>query len=90
MLCNNVYSCIVLCPQETHRDSEFYLFESQQYGESDLLFKDATRCLVHTGHMNYRTILGKDFISHLENIFNCTYSGETEYTYESISLTILL
>uniref|UniRef100_A0A671QRX7 Serotransferrin n=1 Tax=Sinocyclocheilus anshuiensis TaxID=1608454 RepID=A0A671QRX7_9TELE len=56
-------------------DSGFHLFESQQYGESDLLFKDATRCLVHTSHMDYRTILGEEFYSQAESIFNCTHSN---------------
>lgn len=53
--------------------TEFKLFESQQFGESDLLFKDATRCLVHTSHMDYRSILG-EFFSHAEAVFNCTQS----------------
>ncbi|KTG07020.1 hypothetical protein cypCar_00007029, partial [Cyprinus carpio] len=56
-------------------DSGFHLFESQQYGESDLLFKDATKCLVHTSHMDYRTILGEEFYSQTESIFNCTHSN---------------
>lgn len=56
--------------------AEFSLFESQQYGESDLLFKDATQCLVHTSHMDYRSILG-DFYSHAEAVFNCTRSGRS-------------
>lgn len=81
MSCNNVYFCIVIYPQKTHPDSEFHLFESHQYGERDLLFKDATRCLVHTSHMDYRTILGEDFFSQVESIFNCTHSGETEHTH---------
>lgn len=67
----------------TRPNSEFHLFESQQYGESDLLFKDATQCLVHTSHKNYRTILGEEFYSHAESIFDCTHSGETTSTYNS-------
>uniref|UniRef100_A0A672P5P2 Transferrin-like domain-containing protein n=1 Tax=Sinocyclocheilus grahami TaxID=75366 RepID=A0A672P5P2_SINGR len=59
-------------------DSGFHLFESPQYGESDLLFKDATRCLVHTSHMDYRTILGEEFYSQAESIFNCTHSSENK------------
>lgn len=73
-----VYFFIVICSQVIRPDSEFRLFESQQYGESDLLFKDATRCLVHASHMDYRTILGEDFFSKVEGIFNCTHSGKTE------------
>lgn len=58
-------------------NAEFQLFDSQQYGESDLLFKDATQCLVHTSHMDYRSILGEDFHSRVEAVFNCTHSGTT-------------
>ncbi|GAA6067938.1 saxiphilin-like isoform X1, partial [Tachysurus ichikawai] len=69
---------------KTHPDSEFHLFESQQYGESDLLFKDATRCLVHTNHMDYRTILGEDFFSQVESIFNCTYSDILQFCNQDV------
>lgn len=62
-------------------NSEFELFESQQYGESDLLFKDATRCLVHTSHLDYRSILGDEFYSRAEAVFNCTHSGRTFIKY---------
>lgn len=58
-------------------NAEFKLFESQHYGESDLLFKDATQCLVHTSHMDYRSILGDEFYSRAEAVFNCTHSGKT-------------
>lgn len=81
MVYNSIYFCTLLCPQETLPDSEFHLFESQEYGESDLLFKDATQCLVHTSHMDYRTILGEDFFSKMESIFNCTRSGVNKYTH---------
>lgn len=56
---------------------EFQIFQSQQYGESDLLFKDATKCLIHTSHLDYRTILGEEFYRHADNVFNCTHSGES-------------
>ncbi|KAI2663737.1 Serotransferrin [Labeo rohita] len=59
-------------------DSGFHLFKSQEYGESDLLFKDATTCLVHTSHVDYRTILGEEFYSQAESIFNCTQSSENK------------
>uniref|UniRef100_A0A3B4A6U1 Serotransferrin n=1 Tax=Periophthalmus magnuspinnatus TaxID=409849 RepID=A0A3B4A6U1_9GOBI len=55
-------------------DSEFKLFESHQYAESDLLFKDATKCFVHTSHKDYRSILGEEFYQHAESVFNCTHS----------------
>lgn len=64
--------------------TEFKLFESEQYGESDLLFKDATQCLVHTSHMNYPAILGQDFHSHLESVFNCTHSDILEFCNQDV------
>lgn len=77
-------------------NAEFKLFESQQYGESDLLFKDATQCFVHTSHMDYRSILGEEFYSHAETAFNCTRSGTTVIKYtcfivkQIIKLTLTL
>ncbi|XP_051270223.1 saxiphilin-like [Dicentrarchus labrax] len=65
-------------------NSEFKLFESQQYGESDLLFKDATQCLVHTSHMDYRSILGDEFYSHAETVFNCTHSDILEFCNQDV------
>ncbi|KTF72101.1 hypothetical protein cypCar_00048064 [Cyprinus carpio] len=65
-------------------DSGFHLFESLQYGESDLLFKDATRCLVHTSHMDYRTILGEEFYSQAESIFNCTHSNILQFCNQDV------
>ena len=62
-------------------DAEFQLFESHPYGESDLLFKDSTQCFVHTSHMDYRSILGEEFYSHAESVFNCTHSGTTATKY---------
>uniref|UniRef100_A0A8C6Z3S0 Transferrin-like domain-containing protein n=1 Tax=Nothoprocta perdicaria TaxID=30464 RepID=A0A8C6Z3S0_NOTPE len=49
---------------------------SQKYGESDLLFKDATRYLVHASHMNYKEILGESFFQLAESVFNCTPAGK--------------
>nr|XP_043879694.1 saxiphilin-like [Solea senegalensis] len=60
-------------------DSEFKLFESQQYGQSDLLFKDATQCFVHTSHMDYRSILGEEFYTRADAVFNCTHSDILEF-----------
>lgn len=59
--------------------AEFKLFESEQFGESDLLFKDATQCFVHTSHMDYCSILGEDFCTHVETVFNCTHSDILEF-----------
>ncbi|XP_043924802.1 melanotransferrin-like [Protopterus annectens] len=63
--------------QETlqlHSDSEFQLFQSRRYGESDLLFKDATTCLVPAIHLGYKAILGETFMKMAEVAFNCTNS----------------
>lgn len=86
--CNHFcYSCSFFNLQETlaaNLNTEFKLFESHQYGESDLLFKDATQCLVHTSHMDYRSILGEEFYNQAETVFNCTHSG----TAHSVSLIV--
>ncbi|KAG9354562.1 hypothetical protein JZ751_001275 [Albula glossodonta] len=63
---------------------EFNLFESHQYGESDLLFKDATQCLVHTSHLDYRTILGEEFYRTVEAVFNCTQSDILEFCAQDV------
>ncbi|NWX84212.1 TRFE2 protein, partial [Nothoprocta pentlandii] len=60
----------------TKLGSEFHLFQSQKYGESDLLFKDATRYLVHASHMSYKEILGESFFQLAESVFNCTPAGK--------------
>uniref|UniRef100_A0A8C3SYD7 Transferrin-like domain-containing protein n=1 Tax=Chelydra serpentina TaxID=8475 RepID=A0A8C3SYD7_CHESE len=60
---------------ETNLDSKFHLFHSQKYGESDLLFKDATQYLVHTRHLGYQSILGEPFFQLAESVFNCTHAG---------------
>ncbi|NWT28154.1 TRFE2 protein, partial [Cardinalis cardinalis] len=57
-------------------DSEFQLFQSWKYGESDLLFKDTTQYLVHTSHLSYQEILGESFIQLAESVFNCTPAGK--------------
>ncbi|XP_029989756.1 saxiphilin-like [Sphaeramia orbicularis] len=65
-------------------DADFKLFESHQYGESDLLFKDATQCFVHTSHMDYRSILGEEFYNYLETVFNCTHSDILEFCNQDV------
>ncbi|KFQ18911.1 Serotransferrin-B, partial [Merops nubicus] len=60
------------------QDSEFHLFQSQKYGESDLLFKDTTRYLVHASHMSYQEILGVSFFQLAESVFNCTPAGKVK------------
>ncbi|NXD22913.1 TRFEB protein, partial [Spelaeornis formosus] len=60
-------------------DSEFQLFQSWKYGESDLLFKDATQYLVHTSHLSYQEILGESFIQLAESVFNCTPAGKVKF-----------
>ncbi|XP_028680953.2 saxiphilin-like isoform X1 [Erpetoichthys calabaricus] len=59
---------------EAHPESDFQLFQSHNYGESDLLFKDQTECLVHTGHLSYRSLIGEDFFQLVEAAFKCTES----------------
>ncbi|NWR02548.1 TRFE2 protein, partial [Paradoxornis webbianus] len=59
-------------------DSEFQLFQSWKYGESDLLFKDATQYLVHASHLSYQEILGESFIQLAESVFNCTPAGKVK------------
>ncbi|NXQ53743.1 TRFE2 protein, partial [Anthoscopus minutus] len=57
-------------------DSEFQLFQSWKYGESDLLFKDTTQYLVHASHLSYQEILGESFVQLAESVFNCTPAGK--------------
>ncbi|NXD11191.1 TRFEB protein, partial [Nothocercus nigrocapillus] len=63
----------------TKLGSEFHLFQSQKYGESDLLFKDATRYLVPASHMSYKEILGESFFQMAESVFNCTPAGKVKF-----------
>ncbi|NWH84585.1 TRFE2 protein, partial [Aegithalos caudatus] len=60
-------------------DSEFQLFQSWKYGESDLLFKDTTQYLVHASHLSYQEILGESFIQLAESVFNCTPAGKLKF-----------
>ncbi|KAM6979780.1 saxiphilin-like [Aplochiton taeniatus] len=76
--------------QETlaaNHGTAFKLFQSQLYGESDLLFKDATQCLVHTSHLDYRSILGEEFYRHTESVFNCSPSGILEFCNQDVCST---
>ncbi|NWT14441.1 TRFE2 protein, partial [Vireo altiloquus] len=60
-------------------DSEFQLFQSWKYGESDLLFKDTTRYLVHASHLSYQEILGESFLQLAASVFNCTPAGKVKF-----------
>ncbi|NWY97413.1 TRFE2 protein, partial [Loxia curvirostra] len=60
-------------------DSEFQLFQSWKYGESDLLFKDTTQYLVHASHLSYQEILGESFVQLAESVFNCTPAGKVQF-----------
>ncbi|NXL16116.1 TRFE2 protein, partial [Setophaga kirtlandii] len=60
-------------------DSEFQLFQSWKYGESDLLFKDTTQYLVHASHLSYQEILGESFVQLAESVFNCTPAGKNKF-----------
>ncbi|NWS92254.1 TRFE2 protein, partial [Toxostoma redivivum] len=59
-------------------DSEFQLFQSWKYGESDLLFKDTAQYLVHASHLSYQEILGESFVQLAESVFNCTPAGKVK------------
>ncbi|XP_062272256.1 saxiphilin-like [Scomber scombrus] len=86
VLTTRVYD-FLMKSQETlaaNPNTEFKLFESQQYGESDLLFKDATQCFVHTSHMDHRSILGEEFYNHAETVFNCTHSDILEFCNQDV------
>ncbi|NWZ37295.1 TRFE2 protein, partial [Brachypodius atriceps] len=60
-------------------DSEFQLFQSWKYGESNLLFKDTTQYLVHASHLSYQEILGESFLQLAESVFNCTPAGKVMF-----------
>ncbi|XP_069038145.1 saxiphilin-like [Lepisosteus oculatus] len=86
VLTSRVYD-FLMKSQETlaaHLGSDFQLFESESYGEHDLLFKDQTRCLVHATHLNYRTILGQQFYQLAEAAFNCTQSDVLEFCAQDV------
>ncbi|XP_021268873.1 melanotransferrin-like isoform X1 [Numida meleagris] len=63
----------------TKLDSEFHLFQSEKYGDNDLLFKDATQYLVPATHMSYQEILGEPFFQLAESVFNCTPAGILDF-----------
>ncbi|NXC80779.1 TRFE2 protein, partial [Cercotrichas coryphoeus] len=64
---------------ESKLDSEFQLFQSWKYGESDLLFKDTAQYLVHASHLSYQDILGESFMQLAESVFNCTPAGKVKF-----------
>ncbi|KAK0146454.1 Serotransferrin [Merluccius polli] len=79
VLAARVYDFLMKSQETLLANREFQIFQSQQYGESDLLFKDVTKCLVHTSHLDYRTILGEKFYRHADYVFNCTHSDILEF-----------
>ncbi|XP_062925344.1 saxiphilin-like [Mobula hypostoma] len=64
--------------------SEFQLFQSKKYKESDLLFKDATRSLSQAAHLSYIDILGDAFVSLAESVFSCTHSEILEFCHQDV------
>ncbi|KAK2862053.1 hypothetical protein Q5P01_001586 [Channa striata] len=84
VLTARVYDFLMKSQETLEANAEFKLFESQAYGESDLLFKDATQCFVHTSHMDYRSILGDEFYNHAEAVFNCTHSDILEFCKQDV------
>ncbi|MGH0188993.1 UNVERIFIED_CONTAM: hypothetical protein FKN15_032482 [Acipenser sinensis] len=79
--------CMCMCGSETleaNPDSDFQLFESQKYGESDLLFKDLTECLVHTSHLDHRAILGEEFYQLVEAAFNSTQADILQFCKQDV------
>ncbi|KAJ7999784.1 hypothetical protein DPEC_G00198020 [Dallia pectoralis] len=86
VLTSRVYDFLIKS-QETlasNPDTGFSLFQSHQYGESDLLFKDATHCLTHTSHLNYRHILGEEFYRLAEEVFRCTHADILEFCNQDV------
>uniref|UniRef100_A0A3B3T1Z3 Serotransferrin n=1 Tax=Paramormyrops kingsleyae TaxID=1676925 RepID=A0A3B3T1Z3_9TELE len=81
VLTSRVYDFLMKSQVRCH---EFQLFESQSYGESDLLFKDASRCLVHSTHLDYRAILGEEFYRAAEAVFNCTHSDILDFCQQDV------
>ncbi|KAJ7309911.1 hypothetical protein JRQ81_008005 [Phrynocephalus forsythii] len=65
--------------QEPSASSAFQLFQSQRYGESDLLFRDATRHLILTGHLGFKALLGEPFLRLAESVFGCTPAGILDF-----------
>ncbi|KAM6423239.1 ovotransferrin-like isoform 3-T3 [Liasis olivaceus] len=61
--------------QESSKNGRFQLFQSLRYGESDLLFKDATQRLIFTGQLNFKVILGQSFFQLAQSVFSCTPAG---------------
>nr|XP_016854400.1 PREDICTED: serotransferrin-1 [Anolis carolinensis]XP_016854401.1 PREDICTED: serotransferrin-1 [Anolis carolinensis] len=59
--------------------TSFQLFQSQNYGGSDLLFKDNTKRLLSAINGNFRAIIGEPFFKMAESIFNCTKAGILDF-----------
>ncbi|XP_072271634.1 serotransferrin-1-like [Pyxicephalus adspersus] len=64
----------------TDEDSTFHLFKNvKPNGEGDLLFKDATSCLLPVGHLTLEDILGEHFMQLSDSVFDCTNAGILDY-----------
>ncbi|KAM8962253.1 serotransferrin-like [Pelodytes ibericus] len=61
------------------KSSRFDLFNSADYGEGDLLFKDSTKCLLPVGHRRMQDILGKSFMDLADSVFDCTQAGILDF-----------
>uniref|UniRef100_A0A8D0BNM8 Transferrin-like domain-containing protein n=1 Tax=Salvator merianae TaxID=96440 RepID=A0A8D0BNM8_SALMN len=83
MAVTKVYSFLTKS-QELSTGAAFQLFQSQKYGGSDLLFKDATEYLVPISHLNYSTILGEPFFSLVASAFNCTQAGILDFCKQDV------
>nr|XP_060640846.1 serotransferrin-1-like [Anolis sagrei ordinatus] len=59
--------------------TSFQLFQSQNYGGSDLLFKDNTKRLLSAVNGNFRAIIGEPFFKMAESIFTCTKAGILDF-----------
>ncbi|XP_072839406.2 serotransferrin-2 isoform X1 [Pogona vitticeps] len=65
--------------QEPGTSPAFQLFQSHRFGESDLLFRDATQHLILTSPLDFEAILGESFFHLAESVFDCTPAGILDF-----------